>query len=115
MEEKVEELTRQLLERNDEMLLIHETVREFSFYEDIKPFVEETDDLLARWQEAALTWMREHRPKYIHASQIRQTHENLQNNALACFGTQKERRFKQTHQAIRYTLAGLLDELAKHN
>ncbi|MFD3446069.1 YppE family protein [Microbacteriaceae bacterium 4G12] len=108
-------LTETLLAWNDRTLEKMQEQTETSnvdFFAEIKPFVEQIDIALEEWKDAALTWIVQEKPRYIHRLQVEQTYENLKQNALQCFASQvKKKRFKETHQAVAYVLHRILDEL----
>ncbi|MBK5425496.1 YppE family protein [Bacillus sp. TH30] len=100
-----------LMQYNDEANVKKREMAEYDFYKDMKPFVDIVDAELEMWKELAYRWIKEERPKYIHAQQIDQVYDNLQTNVLQCFVNKgKGKRFFETHQAISYTLQNIVDQ-----
>ncbi|UOY93432.1 YppE family protein [Ectobacillus sp. JY-23] len=106
--------TNEVFQKNEEILKIFYKRMEQTadFYTDIKPFVEQTDELVKKWKKEAVEWVRAEKPRFIHIIQIEQAYENLQRNALECFMPHtKVRRFLETHRAIAYVLNNIIDEV----
>jgi hypothetical protein len=113
--------TLQLMQYNENILRkFEETLQSeeetIDFYCEMKPFVDGLDELAEKWKAAAEAWIAKERPKYIHLNQVEQTYDNIKNNALQAFSKKtKEKRFKQTFQAVKYVLESIQEELKKES
>ncbi|MBO9128204.1 YppE family protein [Bacillus sp. 165] len=111
--------TTQLLQCNENIVkrferILQEEEYSIDFYGDMKPFIDEVDKLAERWKAEAEAWIVKAAPKYLHISQVQQTYDNIKNNALDAFSQKtKEKRFKQTYQAIKYVLESMQQEIKR--
>ncbi|CAM3174699.1 YppE family protein [Sporolactobacillus spathodeae] len=83
------------------------------FQNEVKPFANRTDQILAEWSPLANKWVALNQPRYLHLQQIKDTCDNLTLISVTAFQkTTRQRRFIETIQAIDYVLDTLLSELA---
>ncbi len=120
MYKQLDQLTKQLLKYNDEMLQMAEQAARDSeqpdFFGTVKPFVDEVKQVVDEWKKEALAWIQSARPKYIYPQQIETTSENIEKVAIEAFyPTTKFNRMKQFHQSIEYTLLLVSERLKETN
>jgi hypothetical protein len=114
----LKQLTSELLEMNGEVLRIYKETRERGeegdFYKEVKPFADQAKEKIDHWQEMALKWMKEERPKNLHPSQIINTAENLEMISIqAFFPKASYSRFISHSQSVHYVLKTALDQLSE--
>ncbi|MFE9942688.1 YppE family protein [Bacillus velezensis] len=91
-----------------------ESGRSYDFFEIIKPDVEKRDRLCALWTEAALAFIRENRPKYVHHAQIKAVTENFGELMLQSYVHHiHKKRYRDLTESVLYTLRILRDEIEK--
>ncbi len=88
----------------------------YDFFNDVKPYVDEIEEIANKWKSLALDWVIEVKPKYLHAMQIETTYDNLLSNAVGgFFKDTKLKRFKDTYQSINYVLNQIIEQLKIEN
>ncbi|MGE6403951.1 YppE family protein [Bacillus velezensis] len=91
-----------------------ESGRSYDFFEIIKPNVEKRDRLCALWTEAALAFIQENRPKYVHHAQIQAVTENFGELMLQSYVHHiHKKRYRDLTESVLYTLRILRDEIEK--
>ncbi|OAZ59138.1 uncharacterized protein SRCM100169_03630 [Bacillus siamensis] len=91
-----------------------ETGRSYDFFDVIKPDVEKKDRLCAIWTEAALAFIQENRPKYVHHAQIQAVSENFGELILQSYVHHiHKKRYKDLTESVLYTLRISRDEIEK--
>jgi len=88
------------------------TGKEFDFFTEIKPFVDEAQSFANEWAKEAILWVEEKRPKNLFPQQIEAAKDNFnQICPQAFFAKTSYSRFKHHFHSIRYILEKLLAEL----
>ncbi|WKB37168.1 YppE family protein [Terrilactibacillus sp. S3-3] len=78
---------------------------ETNFYEEVKPFADDVQQLVDDWKPLALAWIKERRPQYLFPQQINDTSDNLTIIAVTAFQKDtRRRRFLETIKSIDYVL-----------
>ncbi|AVM08301.1 YppE family protein [Bacillus velezensis] len=91
-----------------------ESGRAYDFFEIIKPDVGKRDRLCALWTEAALAFIQENRPKYVHHAQIQAVTENFGELMLQSYVHHiHKKRYRDLTESVLYTLRILRDEIEK--
>ncbi|AOU01403.1 YppE family protein [Bacillus velezensis] len=91
-----------------------ESGRSYDFFETIKPDVEKRDRLCALWTGAALAFIQENRPKYVHHAQIQAVTENFGELMLQSYVHHiHKKRYRDLTESVLYTLRILRDEIEK--
>lgn len=110
------ELSKQLLNECDASISRFFKQRELDaspqFFEEVKPHADVVHSLLNEWQSIASKWMELNRPKYIHASQIQNVVDAMNQFVVQSFYKEtSKKRFIQSVQSVHYTLSFLLRHL----
>ncbi|MBD8070205.1 YppE family protein [Bacillus sp. PS06] len=93
-----------------QQLLEDETI-EYDFFEDVKPYADQVKEVADKWKMTADIWIKEEKPKYLHASQIETTYDHILNMSVGSFYRYtKRKRFKNTYQSILYVLNQIVDQ-----
>lgn len=113
----LKELTIRLRSLNEQAYeqYIEETKREgyeVDFYGEVKPFVDEVQELADLWKPLATEWAIEEKPKYVYPIQIKDTHENMTIAAVQAFQKDtKEKRFIAMTKSIEYILKSIVEQI----
>lgn len=79
------------------------------FFEEVKPYADNIQSLLLEWQQNALNWIKENRPKYMHESQIQNVVDAMNQFVVQSFYKEtSKKRFIQSVQSVHYTLSFFL-------
>lgn len=110
------EQSKQLLDECDASISRFYKQRELDaspqFFEQVKPYTDQIQSLLIEWQKNALLWIKENRPKYIHASQIDNVVDAMNQFVVQSFYKEtSKKRFIQSVQSVHYTLSFFLRHL----
>jgi len=82
------------------------------FYDQVKPNFEMMKDKSNVWEQLALEWIKEKKPKYIHPSQIESAMENVEQVVLQSFYKDiNKQRFNNLHHSVEYLLNNIMDEI----
>ncbi|MEH7224326.1 YppE family protein [Bacillus sp. JJ1566] len=82
------------------------------FYQEVKPFVDDTMEIADSWRELAIEWIKKEFPKNLHPNQIDATHENIQHISIQSFYRDtKVKRFKNMYESIQYVLDNILEKV----
>lgn len=93
-------------------LQTRETAKEPNFFEEVKPHADAIHQLLAHWQEAANAFIASEKPKYVHAIQIQNAAEQIDQFVVQSFySNTSKKRLYQSIQAAKYTCETLLAAL----
>ncbi|MCI2254718.1 YppE family protein [Domibacillus sp. PGB-M46] len=84
------------------------------FFKTVKPFADEVDAAADAWEQAALSYLKEHPQKYVHAAQIIQAADNARRvGAHAHFFDTGKAKFIQSADSALYVLESLSHNLEK--
>jgi hypothetical protein len=113
-----ERLTIKLIQYTKQADEIYEAVRaegtEKDFYSEVKPHVEEVDEVLKEWVINVKEWMKEDPFDYLFPQQIDQTASNLADVALQAFYPKTSyKRFKSHVQSVSFILDNVWSEIKK--
>ena len=109
-------IEKELLHLNLELLseinklesILHEKIEKGEqpdFFQEVKPYADHIHSLTEQWKINAIEWINQNKPKYLHASQIESTAENIEQVSIQCFYPDtKKKRFQSMIQSIRYVL-----------
>ncbi|GGG31331.1 hypothetical protein GCM10007425_27420 [Lysinibacillus alkalisoli] len=105
-------LTEQLITQCEAALTrffdLREQERDADFYTEVKPYADEWHPKIAQWAEETKTWLQSHPQKYLHAIQIDNTKDQLEQLTVQSFFRKtSKKRFTDTVFAARYTLQTL--------
>jgi hypothetical protein len=88
---------------------IKESKTDADFYQEVKPFADETAKINDKWKKAALDWIMKETPKNFHKNQIITCSENIEMISIqAFFSTTSRKRFIDHYQSVRFVLTGIL-------
>ncbi len=112
----LEEMTRQLLEYNRQAAESYHRCRKTGeqgdFYKEVKPFADKVKAMSEKWEQEAVQWVADIRPKNLYPLQIKNTAENLQMVSVrAFFPDTSLKKFKSHIQSIEYVLERTLEEI----
>ncbi|MEI5907234.1 YppE family protein [Bacillus spongiae] len=112
------QLTEELIHYNEELKEIYDSKRasgdKGDFYNEVKPYADKVRDVLNKWEQASLEWIKKAQPKYIHRMQIQQTLDNVELVSVQAFYPETSyNRFQSYHQSIHYNLQTIKNELTK--
>ncbi|MEI4791423.1 YppE family protein [Bacillus sp. FJAT-53060] len=89
---------------------------EYDFYKDIQPAVVTFDKQMEEWLAAAISFIHQAKPKYLHEEQLSAVKENGKEVFLqSYFGKQHALRVKNLVESVIYTLTLLVEEIKEHN
>ncbi|ASB65826.1 MULTISPECIES: YppE family protein [Bacillus] len=112
--ELTEQMIKAVLEAEKRYQDGKESGRSYDFFETIKPDVEKRDRLCALWTKAALAFIQENRPKYVHHAQIQAVTENFGELMLQSYVHHiHKKRYRDLTESVLYTLRILRDEIEK--
>jgi hypothetical protein len=90
-------------------LQMREMEKEANFFDEVKPYADNIHQLLAKWQQAANEFIATEKPKYVHALQIKNAAEQIDQFVVQSFyRTTSKKRLYQSIQAAKYTCETLL-------
>lgn len=93
-----------------------ETGEKGDFYQEVKPFADQSHVILNQWKKEASDFLIHHPKKNIHQNQIAATAENLELIVVQCFFPETSyKRFKSYVQSSLYVLEQLRDLLISHS
>ncbi|WP_165996244.1 DUF1798 family protein [Bacillus sp. Cs-700] len=115
--QKLRELTKKLLEINEEARVQYTTRTHLddykvNFYEEVKPFADRALILLKDWEPLAREWVMYNKPKYLYPIQIKNTLENIE--MISVVAWQKDtgpKKFNERVQSVEYVLEKLMEEV----
>ncbi|QHA92272.1 DUF1798 family protein [Bacillus sp. N1-1] len=115
--QKLRELTKKLLEINEEARVQYTTRTHLddykvNFYEEVKPFADRALMLLQDWEPLAREWVMHNKPKYLYPIQIKNTFENIE--MISVVAWQKDtgpKKFNERVQSVEYVLEKLMEEV----
>lgn len=85
-------------------------------FEEVKPHADFYHSVLIDWQQHALNWIEENRPKYMHKSQIQNVVDAMDQFVVQSFYKEtSKKRFIQSVQSVHYTLSFFLRYLEEEN
>ncbi len=79
------------------------------FFDEVKPHADHIQTYLTEWQQSALNWIKENRPKYMHETQINNAVDAMNQFVVQSFYKEtSKKRFIQSVQSVHYTLSTFL-------
>ncbi|EIJ78640.1 hypothetical protein PB1_13819 [Bacillus methanolicus PB1] len=91
---------------------IKESKTDADFYQEVKPFADETAKLNNQWKKAAIDWITKETPRNFHIKQIEICSENIEMISIQAFySTTSRKRFIDHFQSVRFLLTGILMQL----
>jgi hypothetical protein len=110
--------SRELLQLLDDCKVRFEKIKqkpektESLFYNEVKPAFEMVMNQATKWKPLAEAWVKEHKPKYIHLSQIESTIDNIEQIVLQSFYKDvNNQRFHNLHNSVEYIIDSILAEI----
>lgn len=78
------------------------------FFTQVKPFADEVKEVVDHWRKESAAWIKENRPKNLHATQIESAAEQMEMISVQAFFPETSRtRFINYLQSVRYVLTVL--------
>ncbi|MBO8177444.1 MAG: YppE family protein [Bacillus sp. (in: Bacteria)] len=113
-------LTEQLINACAKMEAIFTEVKrtdeQRDFFHEVKPFADNVHQLLAQWNDLALPWVQQYRPKHIFPQQLITTKEHMEKLAVEVFyPTSSWKRLKSTLQSCLYILHRVKEALERQS
>ncbi|MFJ8235214.1 YppE family protein [Ureibacillus sp. NPDC094379] len=110
------EQTRELLNECDASIKRFYCMRELDaspdFFNDVKPHADHIHSILVEWQQLTKQWIKENQPKYIHAQQVDNAVDAVDQFVVQSFYKKtSKKRFEQSVLAVHFTLTTLLRNL----
>ncbi|MGG0027826.1 MULTISPECIES: YppE family protein [Bacillus] len=88
----------------------------YDFYTDIQPAVVTFDQKMEEWLTAAISFIEQAKPRYLHQEQLEAVKENGKEVVLqSYFGKQHAPRVKNLVESVVYTLNLLIEEIKKRS
>nr|WP_257215532.1 YppE family protein [Bacillus pumilus] len=88
----------------------------YDFYKDIQPAVDTFDKQMEEWLTAAISFIHQAKPKYLHEEQLEAVKENGKEVVMqSYFGKQHAPRVKNLVESVLYTLNLLIEEIKKRS
>ena len=109
---KLINITTKLITAGEEAVNRFYTMREENrapdFYNEVKPYADEMRQVLQSWQSLANEYIELERPKYMHAIQIQNAVDAMEQFFVQSFFKEtSKKRFLQSVQSVKYTLETL--------
>lgn len=109
IKELTEILWRQCEEAEARFLQMREEQLEPDFFKQVKPHADQLRQQLLLWQQFAIEWCEQVKPKYIYKIQIQQVVEAMEQLIVQSYYKEtSKKRFLQALHSIQYTLSTLL-------
>ncbi|MCW1837709.1 YppE family protein [Bacillus xiamenensis] len=88
----------------------------YDFYKDIQPAIDKFDKQMEEWLTAAISFVHQVKPRYLHQDQLDAVKENGKEVVLqSYFGKQHAPRVKNLVESVIYTLNLLIEEIKKRS
>ncbi|MGY8620740.1 YppE family protein [Bacillus safensis] len=88
----------------------------YDFYTDIQPAVDTFDQKMEEWLTAAISFVQQVKPRYLHKEQLEAVKENGKEVVLqSYFGKQHAPRVKNLVESVVYTLNLLIEEIKQRS
>lgn len=113
---KLKKLTLELLACTDtlekKLENVKKTGKSADFYQEVKPFADNSKRINDEWRKMSLDWVKLERPTNVYVQQIESTHEHMDAIAVqAFFPETSQTRFKNMVASVKYILNNVLNNL----
>ncbi|ARJ40222.1 hypothetical protein SporoP8_15805 [Sporosarcina ureae] len=91
---------------------MRETDHEPDFFEEVKPYADNSHQAIAQWAEEMKVWIQKKKPRYVHDVQVDSLKDSMTQFVVQSFyKATGKKRFILSIRAARYTLQTVLDAM----